>query len=73
MAVQAFRKIADGRAFDRQISVEPDEAPRAIAATVSNLLAAIEDERIVAIGEAHHAELAARLTADIDRLEARTR
>ncbi len=40
--------LEDGRAFDRQVDVEPEEAPRAIAATLSNLLAAIEDERVVA-------------------------
>ncbi|MCA9714658.1 MAG: hypothetical protein KC468_08240 [Myxococcales bacterium] len=40
--------LEDGRAFDRRVVVEPEEAPRAVAATVANLLAAIEEQRVVA-------------------------
>ncbi|MCA9695755.1 MAG: hypothetical protein KC636_39625 [Myxococcales bacterium] len=40
--------LEDGRAFDRSLAVEAEDVSRAVAATVANLLAAIEEDRVEA-------------------------
>jgi hypothetical protein len=43
--------LSDGRAWFRTIASEPDEAARTVASALANLLAAIEDDAIVADAE----------------------
>jgi len=38
--------LSDGRAYHRALSVRPEDAPRLVASTIANLLAAIEEDEL---------------------------